>query len=88
MLLRQSSLRLNNNLRVNQMMPPRCFGAAARKTFEETSTEVENADLIRDYIKGLMSQQEDDVVLKPISDDDLEQRLEHFQVSRVVESAR
>lgn len=67
-------------------MTPRYFGAAARKTTyeKEPSTEVENADLIRDYIKGLMSEQEDDeAALKPISDDELQQRLDHFQVSRV-----
>jgi hypothetical protein len=37
--------------------------------------------MIRDYIKGLMDkQQEDQVALKPISDEDLQQRLDHFQV--------
>jgi hypothetical protein len=59
----------------------RCFGAAARKTSFEPSTEVENEDMIRDYIKGLMDKQQDDQdALKPISDEDLQQRLDHFQV--------
>ena len=61
----------------------RCFGAAARKTnaacVEPTT---ESADLIRDYIKGLMEKkQSDEVILKPITDDELQQRLDSFQVS-------
>ena len=79
-ILRQTSARFTFNAQsVNYMT--RCFGAAARKTSFEPSTEVENEDMIRDYIKGLMDkQQEDQVVLKPISDEDLQQRLDHFQV--------
>lgn len=56
------------------------IGAAARKPSVVEPT-VESADMIRDYIKGLMEKQQDDeVVLKPISDEALEQRLDQFQV--------
>jgi hypothetical protein len=81
-ILRQTSARFTFNAgSVNYMT--RCFGAAARKTSFEPSPEAENENMIRDYIKGLMDtrkQQEDQVVLKPISDEDLQQRLDHFQV--------
>ena len=80
-ILRQASVRLINAQGVNHMT--RCFGAAApQKSCVESSTEVENEDMIRDYIKGLMEKhQQDEVVLKPIGDEDLQKRLDHFQVS-------
>ncbi len=81
-ILRQTSARFTfsaQSVNINYMT--RCFGAAARKTSFEPSTEVENEDMIRDYIKGLMDKQQDDQdALKPISDEDLQQRLDHFQV--------
>jgi transcriptional regulator of met regulon len=40
----------------------------------------ESADLIRDCIKGLMEKQRDVESLKPITDAELQQRLQAFQV--------
>jgi hypothetical protein len=78
--LLRRSLSLNTAARANHATTLRCFGAAARKPSVEEQT-TESADMIRDYIKGLMEKEQDEeVVLKPISDEDLEQSLEQFQV--------
>lgn len=63
-----------------QQRMARNFGVAARETIVEPSTE--SADMIRDYIKGLMDKQnEEEIVLKPVTDDEIEQSLLRFNVS-------
>lgn len=54
--------------------------ASVRKPAFVEEPASESADLIRDCIKGLMEKQRDVEALKPITDAELQQRLQAFQV--------
>ena len=76
-LLRRTSTQLTYHATVSSK---RCFGAAARKP-NVIETNTESADLIRDYIKGLMEKEEsDELILKPITDEELDHGFQQFQV--------
>lgn len=81
-LVRRSKLMATIGIGVRHANVARAISApSVQKSVFVEEPAPESADLIRDCIKGLMEKQRDVEALKPITDAELQQRVQAFQAS-------